>query len=86
MDTVHGGADRKRGSREDVLHRAHEDTCKPRLYTYLDQMGRSRAVPRPEPHEPDLKVGIVLMTRRPHRFDFWLAYHRSLGISPFFEP
>ena len=47
---------------------------------------RSRAVPRPEPHEPGLKVGIVLMTRRPHRFDFWLAYHRSLGISPFFEP
>ena len=40
---------------------------------------RSRAVPRPE-----LKVGIVLMTRRPHRFDFWLAYHRALGISHFF--
>ena len=39
----------------------------------------SCAVPRPE-----LKVGIVLMTRRPHRFDFWLAYHRALGISHFF--
>ena len=33
---------------------------------------------------PELKVGIVLMTRRPHRFDFWLAYHRALGISHFF--
>ena len=40
---------------------------------------RSRVVPRPE-----LKVGIVLMTRRPHRFDFWLAYHRAVGICHFF--
>ena len=27
-----------------------------------------------------LKVGITLMTRKPHRFDWWLRYHRSLGI------
>ena len=27
-----------------------------------------------------LRVGIVLMTRKPHRFDWWLRYHRSLGI------
>jgi len=29
---------------------------------------------------PGLKVGITLMTRKPHRFDWWLRYHRSLGI------
>jgi len=27
-----------------------------------------------------LKVAITLMTRKPHRFDWWLRYHRSLGI------
>ena len=31
-----------------------------------------------------MKVGIVLMTRKPHRFDFWLRYHRSIGISRVF--
>lgn len=34
--------------------------------------------------EPTLKVGIVLMTRKPHRFDFWLRYHRSIGITRVF--
>ena len=38
-------------------------------------------MPRPKPPEPSLKVGIVLMTRKPHRFDYWLRYHRSLGIA-----
>jgi hypothetical protein len=33
---------------------------------------------------PPLKVGIVLMTREPHRFDWWLRYHRSLGIEHVF--
>ena len=28
----------------------------------------------------DIRVGIALMTREPHRFDWWLRYHRSLGI------
>lgn len=28
----------------------------------------------------ELKVGIALMTRQPHRFDWWLRYHRSLGV------
>ena len=28
----------------------------------------------------DIRVGIALMTRDPHRFDWWLRYHRSLGI------
>ena len=27
-----------------------------------------------------LRGGIALMTRKPHRFDWWLRYHRSLGI------
>ena len=39
---------------------------------------------RKPPAEPALKVGIVLMTRKPHRFDFWLRYHRSIGISRVF--
>jgi len=25
-------------------------------------------------------VAITLMTRKPHRFDWWLRYHRSLGV------
>jgi len=33
-----------------------------------------------EAKKPQLKVGITLMTRKPHRFDWWLRYHRSLGI------
>lgn len=32
------------------------------------------------PQEYGLKVAITLMTRKPHRFDWWLRYHRSLGI------
>ena len=27
-----------------------------------------------------IRVGIALMTREPHCFDWWLRYHRSLGI------
>ena len=27
-----------------------------------------------------LRVAITLMTRAPHRFDWWLRYHRSLGV------
>uniref|UniRef100_A0A7S4C407 Glycosyltransferase family 92 protein n=1 Tax=Chrysotila carterae TaxID=13221 RepID=A0A7S4C407_CHRCT len=34
----------------------------------------------PKPRSPKLKVGITLMTRKPHRFDWWLRYHRNLGI------
>ena len=45
---------------------------------------RGRVAARGARREARLKVGIVLMTRRPHRFDFWLAYHRSLGVSHFF--
>ena len=45
---------------------------------------RGRAAVRGARREARLKVAIVLMTRRPHRFDFWLAYHRSLGVSHFF--
>ena len=45
---------------------------------------RGRAAARGARREARLKVAIVLMTRRPHRFDFWLSYHRSLGVSHFF--
>ena len=41
------------------------------------------AVPRPTGATTPflgLKVGITLMTRKPHRFDWWLRYHRSMGI------
>ena len=31
-----------------------------------------------------LRVGITLMTRKPHAFDWWLRYHRALGISHVF--
>ena len=41
---------------------------------------RASPVARPKPLDPSLKVGIVLMTRKPHRFDYWLRYHRALGI------
>jgi hypothetical protein len=30
--------------------------------------------------EHPLRVAITLMTRAPHRFDWWLRYHRALGI------
>ena len=30
--------------------------------------------------EPRCKVAITLMTRKPHRFDWWLRYHRALGL------
>lgn len=50
----------------------------------LGSSGRGSPVPRPKPPEPSLKVGIVLMTRKPHRFDYWLRYHRSLGIAHVF--
>ena len=32
----------------------------------------------------ELRVAITLMTRKPHKFDWWLRYHRSLGISHVF--
>ena len=28
----------------------------------------------------DTRLAITLMTRKPHRFDWWLRYHKSLGV------
>ncbi len=41
---------------------------------------RKPRIPSYEIPYPGLKVGITLMTRKPHCFDWWLRYHRSLGI------
>jgi len=32
----------------------------------------------------DTRLAITLMTRKPHRFDWWLRYHKSLGVCHFF--
>ena len=34
---------------------------------------------QPRPYA-GLRVAITLMTRKPHRFEWWLRYHLSLGI------
>jgi len=40
----------------------------------------TRGSPFKPVHEPSCKVAITLMTRKPHRFDWWLRYHISLGV------
>lgn len=46
------------------------------LYNEEDRAGRAA--------EARLPVAICLLTRKPHRFDWWMHYHLSLGVQHFF--
>ena len=84
--------------REDKLNRERENQLSElgsevsRLFTSIESCHSATSSGRKQPSEGSsstptcstLKVGVALMTREPHCFDWWLRYHRSLGIDHIF--
>ena len=61
--------------------------CQPRTDDAVTEAITEAAEPsdaRLSDDDGDTRLAITLMTRKPHRFDWWLRYHKSLGVCHFF--